>query len=100
MKAALCAVIASRTWRIRPMKIKRPILALTLLCLLFALVGWTTGRSTATAPVQWEYKESCSPKDMDKLDAEGWELVAAAQNGVVVCLFYKRQKCGAFESLI
>jgi membrane protease YdiL (CAAX protease family) len=74
------------------MTIKRPILALILCCLLFALVGWTAGRATAPAPVSWEYKESCSPKDMDKLGAEGWELVAAAQNGVVVCLFYKRQK--------
>lgn len=74
------------------MKIKRPVLALILCALLFAVVGWTAGRSSALGPVQWEYKESCSPKDMDKLGAEGWELATATQNGVVVCLFYKRQK--------
>ncbi|HMF57079.1 MAG TPA: hypothetical protein VK619_12115 [Pyrinomonadaceae bacterium] len=41
---------------------------------------------------KWEYKESCSSRDMNKLGDEGWELVATTSNGAVQCLYYKRPK--------
>jgi hypothetical protein len=74
------------------MKIERPILALTLLCLLFALVGWTAGRATSPGRVQWDYKQTCNMKDLPNYGDEGWEMVAATSSGPVTCVFFKRQK--------
>ena len=43
----------------------------------------------------WEYKDSCNLKEseMNKLGAEGWELVTArSAGGTIMCLIYKRAK--------
>jgi len=72
------------------MTIKRPTLALILCALLFALVGWAAGRSTAR--VQWEYKYTCDISILQNYGDDGWEMVAAADRGAQVCVFFKRQK--------
>jgi hypothetical protein len=69
------------------MKNKNLLIALLLAALLF-LVGWVQ----TTKPQVWEYKETCSVKDLDRLGAEGWELSAATSSGAVTCLFFKRPK--------
>lgn len=63
-------------------------------CLLAASVY---GRQAAPPARQaWEYKQSCKPKDddMNRLGAEGWEMVSAIYTGNtgVTCLFYKRAR--------
>ena len=68
--------------------------ALLAAAILFACALTIYGRQQQTAAhVAWEYKVSCSPKEsgMNKLGAEGWELLSATGSGTV-CLFYKRAK--------
>jgi hypothetical protein len=86
------------------MKIKRPILALILCCLLFALVGWTAARSTAPARVQWEYSRimfrddpGAVAKRLDELGADGWEIIQyypERDGGFLGLYLLKRQKWG------
>ncbi len=65
-------------------------LTLLLICLL-ALVGWTTQRRT-----QWEYTTTTStigkPAELNKLGAEGWELVTVLTDGLSATYFLKRPK--------
>ena len=69
------------------------LLVAAVLCLLAATVY---GRQASTSARQtWEYKQSCKPKDdeMNRLGAEGWEMVTGFQSGNgVTCLFYKRAR--------
>lgn len=64
---------------------KKSLLIIALLSLLL-ITAWTQSRPT------WEYKQTCSPKDMDKLGMEGWELTAATTTGMTTCLFFKRPR--------
>jgi len=53
---------------------------------------WSSSARTP-ATVQWEYKEICAPKEMNKYGEDGWELVAATSpSSAVTCLFFKRAK--------
>lgn len=62
--------------------------------LLFALTVYARQSQTG-ARATWEYKDSCNLKEseMNKLGAEGWELVTAhSAGGTINCLVYKRAK--------
>jgi hypothetical protein len=69
------------------MKIKS-IFLLIALASLFFLCGW----KMQAARVQWEYKESCSYKDLNKLGDDGWELVSATSSSSITCYYFKRAK--------
>ena len=63
-------------------------LLVSLLCVGFA-------RQAQEPRTRWEYQASCahtSPFSLNTLGDEGWELVAAAQDGTVTCLYFKRRK--------
>jgi hypothetical protein len=41
---------------------------------------------------QWEYKQTLNFRDLDKLGADGWELVSTDSNSVVTAFYLKRAK--------
>jgi len=68
-------------------------LAAMLLVSLLCLVGFA--RQAQEARTRWEYQTTCahtSPANLNRLGEEGWELTAAAQDGTVTCLYFKRRK--------
>ena len=64
------------------------LLLVSLLCVGFA-------RQAQEARARWEYQTTCAhtnPANLNRLGEEGWELTAAAQDGTVTCLYFKRRK--------
>jgi hypothetical protein len=53
------------------------------------VVGFTQSQPK---PQQWEYKYTANFKDLDKLGADGWELVAVEGNGAASTYYLKRPK--------
>jgi hypothetical protein len=71
----------------------RIMLAATLVVSLLCVVGFA--RQAQEARPRWEYQTTCahtSAASLNKLGDEGWELTAAAQDGTVTCLYFKRRK--------
>jgi hypothetical protein len=71
-------------------KINTVLLAVTICCAL----GWTA--SAQRARVQWEYTAISAglgvTDSLNRLGAEGWELVAVQPNGTFAVYILKRQK--------
>ena len=64
------------------------VLLVSLLCVGFA-------RQAQEPRARWEYLTTCAhttSASFNKLGDEGWELVAATQDGTVTCLYFKRRK--------
>jgi hypothetical protein len=62
---------------------------------LIALTVYGRQQQVPAAHTVWEYKDSCNLKEseMNKLGADGWELVTSrSAGGTVTCLIYKRAK--------
>jgi hypothetical protein len=70
---------------------KRILLAALLLVSLVSLVCVGFARQ-AQERATWEYYTTCNRIPIDKLGADGWELVTATQDGNVTCLYFKRRK--------
>jgi hypothetical protein len=71
----------------------RIMLAAMLLVSLLCVVGFA--RQAQESRTRWEYLTTCahtSPNGFNTLGDQGWELTAAAQNGTVTCLYFKRRK--------
>jgi hypothetical protein len=61
-------------------------LLVSLLCVGFA-------RQAQEPRPRWEYHTTCTRSPvLNQLGEEGWELVAATQDGNTTCLYFKRQK--------
>jgi hypothetical protein len=59
------------------------LLLVSLLCAGFAYQA-QPGRT------KWEYAQTCKVTEMNKLGAEGWELVTATGGEGVTCFYFKR----------
>jgi hypothetical protein len=80
---------------------RRNLLIALLAAAVFTLAGWTLAAPQSASP-QWEYMQTCTMKDLKKLDAEtaqlnqagaqGWELASATMFGTVSCYYFKRPK--------
>ena len=70
-------------------RMRKRILLAALLLVSLVCVGFAR---QASPPVLWEYHTDCGRVQLNKLGAEGWELVTATQDGNVTCLYFKRRR--------
>jgi hypothetical protein len=68
------------------MRTRNLLVALLLVSLLCVGFAYRTQQSRA----KWEYMQTCKYSELNKLGAEGWELVTATGGDGVTCFYLKR----------